>query len=276
MSIKTNSQEGSVKLNLQNSSTSGLQLGYTGSSQLNLNLPVSYGSSGQVLTTDGSGQLSWSNAGTGGGGGGTNGTSGTSGQSGSSGTSGQSGSSGTSGVNGTSGQSGSSGTSGQSGSSGTSGTTPAISSNYFWSGTYLSAQTLAINDSLVGLTVSFESNISGATAAIFDFDGYYNVDYSITIGEKPSGTYNNAMHYMFLKYNGQILGESVSTDTILKHDQDPSGIDALHTRDGHCAIYATAGSKLELWVRNPETVYLRPVNAFTGSVSAKMAVYKID
>jgi hypothetical protein len=266
MSIKTNSQEGSVKLNLQNSSTSGLQLGYTGSSQLNLNLPVSYGSSGQVLTTDGSGQLSWSNAGTGGGGG-TNGTSGTSGQSGSSGTSGQSGSSGTSGVN---------GTSGQSGSSGTSGTTPAISSNYFWSGTYLSAQTLAINDSLVGLTVSFESNISGATAAIFDFDGYYNVDYSITIGEKPSGTYNNAMHYMFLKYNGQILGESVSTDTILKHDQDPSGIDALHTRDGHCAIYATAGSKLELWVRNPETVYLRPVNAFTGSVSAKMAVYKID
>ena len=76
-----------------------------------LTLPADDGTSGQVLSTDGSGVLSWVTGGSG-----SSGSSGTSGSSGSSGTSGSSGSSGTSG------SSGSSGTSGSSGSSGTSGT----------------------------------------------------------------------------------------------------------------------------------------------------------
>jgi hypothetical protein len=78
--------------------------------------PSSDGTSGQVLATDGSGNLNWSSTSTG-----TSGTSGTSGATGSSGTSGTRGSSGTSGESGTSGQSGTAGTSGTSGSSGQTG-----------------------------------------------------------------------------------------------------------------------------------------------------------
>jgi len=82
-----------------------------------LTLPADDGTSGQVLSTDGSGVLSWVTGGSG-----SSGSSGTSGSSGSSGTSGSSGSSGTSGSSGSSGTSGSSGSSGTSGSSGSSGT----------------------------------------------------------------------------------------------------------------------------------------------------------
>jgi hypothetical protein len=269
MSIKTNSQEGSVKLNLQNSSTSGFQLGYTGSSQLNLNLPVSYGSSGQVLTTDGSGQLTWSNAGTGGGGGGTNGTSGTSG------TSGQSGSSGTSaiGTSGTSGQTGSSGTSGSSGISSTLNST-------FWYGTSTQSQTLATGSSLISLVVSAENNVSGATAVVFDESGQYLITWSATLGEKPSGGYDPVtptyLWSTYLKYNNQTVGESTTAVLPFVLDQDPTGIDALFTLSGQSSIYATAGSTLELWSQyQKERIYLRPINAFTGSTSAKMFVTKL-
>jgi len=479
--FQSNSFDASVRLDLTNSSTSGLSLGYTGSSQLDFNLPVSYGSSGQVLTTNGSGQLSWSNAGTGGGAG-TNGTSGTSGQSGSSGTSGvngtsgqsgssgtagvsgssgtsgqsgssgtagvsgssgtsgQSGTSGTSGQGGSSGQSGSSGTSGQSGSSGSSGTsgssgisptpinvnwsnsansfsnlsissvnttgkmigatggfyftpqssgqvfvnyevnlsvsadtiielrwgtgaapadgasatgstavdkmvtysgnlsishiisglTPSVqywfglclksksgtiptifydyinglaielvsaangtsgsagtsgSSGFsagttFWYGTSTQSQTLATGSSLISLTVSAENNVSGATAAVFDQDGQYQITWTTTLGEKPSGGYLvNAPKYLwstFLKYNGVTVGESTTAALPFVFDQDPTGTDALFTLSGQSSIYATAGSTLELWSQyQKETLYLRPINGFTGSTSAKMFVTKL-
>ncbi len=78
------------------------------------------GTSGQVLATNGSGNLNWSSTSTG-----TSGTSGGAGAAGSSGTSGtrgSSGSSGTAGTSGTSGNTGASGSSGTSGSTGTSGT----------------------------------------------------------------------------------------------------------------------------------------------------------
>jgi len=88
-----------------------------------LTLPADDGTSGQVLSTDGSGVLSWVTGGSGSSGSsGSSGTSGSSGSSGTSGSSGSSGTSGSSGSSGTSGSSGSSGTSGSSGSSGTSGT----------------------------------------------------------------------------------------------------------------------------------------------------------
>ena len=72
---------------------------------------------GYVLTSDGSGNASWSPGGSG-----TSGTSGTSGAAGASGTSGTSGAAGASGTSGTSGAAGASGTSGTSGAAGASGT----------------------------------------------------------------------------------------------------------------------------------------------------------
>lgn len=74
--------------------------------------PSADGTSGQVLKTDGAGNLSWSST--------SNGTSGTSG------TSGTRGSSGTSGTSGTSGNTGAAGSSGTSGSAGTSGNSSAV------------------------------------------------------------------------------------------------------------------------------------------------------
>jgi hypothetical protein len=80
--------------------------------------PSSDGTSGQVLATDGSGNLNWSSTSTG-----TSGTSGAAGAAGSSGTSGTRGSSGSSGSSGTAGTSGTSGNTGAAGSSGSSGST---------------------------------------------------------------------------------------------------------------------------------------------------------
>jgi hypothetical protein len=75
------------------------------SADITYTLPTAQGGTNTVLTNNGSGILSWTNAG-------TSGTSGTSGSSGTSGTSGSNGSSGTSGTSGSNGSSGTSGTSG--------------------------------------------------------------------------------------------------------------------------------------------------------------------
>lgn len=74
--ISHNSFDGTGRLKISNSTSTHLSLGYTGSSQLDFDLPTNYGSSGQGLITDGTGGLSWGVVG-----GGTSGTSGTSGQS---------------------------------------------------------------------------------------------------------------------------------------------------------------------------------------------------
>lgn len=73
--INQNSYNGEGRLKISSSTTTYLTLGYTGSSQLDFNLPTNYGSSGQGLITNGTGGLSWGSVS----GSGTNGTSGSSG-----------------------------------------------------------------------------------------------------------------------------------------------------------------------------------------------------
>jgi hypothetical protein len=231
--INQNSNSGRGELKISSSTTGYLTLGYTGSSQLDFDLPTSYGSSGQGLITDGSGGLSW---GTVGGGGGTNGTSGTSGQSGSS------------------------------------GTTPVQA---YWFGEYQSTQVLATGSSLIGLTVSLEQNISGTTAAVFDFSGTYKCDYSITFGEKQTGGYaaDSIMLY-FLKYNGATVSSSVELLAVDKHNTDPGGTVGLSSYQGSTIISATANSTIEFWARTPFLIWLRPDGTQPG-YTAKMSVYKI-
>jgi len=170
--INQNSFNGEGRLKISSSTSTYLTLGYTGSSQLDFDLPQSYGSSGQGLITDGTGGLSWGAvsgaSGTNGtsGSSGSSGVSGSSGSSGSSGTNGTSGSSGSSGVSGSSGQSGtsgssgSSGQSGSSGSSGSSGTSPSPIGQITWNNSTNSYQTLSIpnvgtSGKMIGATGGF-------------------------------------------------------------------------------------------------------------------------
>jgi hypothetical protein len=112
--------------------------------------PSSDGTSGQVLATDGSGNLNWNNVSTG-----TSGTSGATGVSGSSGTSGTRGSSGTSGTSGTSGNTGASGSSGTSGANGLSGSSGSSGS------TGTSGSTGASGTSGTSFTSPYSGNLNG-------------------------------------------------------------------------------------------------------------------
>lgn len=112
--------------------------------------PSSDGTSGQVLATNGSGNLNWSSTSTG-----TSGTSGASGVSGSSGTSGTRGSSGTAGTSGTSGNTGVSGSSGTSGANGLSGSSGSSGS------TGTSGSTGASGTSGTSFTSPYSGNLNG-------------------------------------------------------------------------------------------------------------------
>jgi hypothetical protein len=235
--IKGNSHLGKGELKISSSTTTYLTLGYTGSSQLDFNLPISYGSEGQVLRTDGTGGLSWATVG--GGGGGTNGTS------------------------------------GSSGTNGSSGTTPPSNTTAFWFGQYTSTQVLGTGSVLIGLTVSNEVNMTGSTAAVFDFDGTYYVDYAITFGEKSSGGYGfDKIMLYFLKYNGATVSSSVELLAIDKHATDPTGTVGLSSYNGSTIISATANSTLEFWAKTPFLIFLRPDGTEPG-YTAKMSIFRI-
>jgi hypothetical protein len=132
--ISHNSFDGTGRLKISNSTSTHLSLGYTGSSQLDFDLPTNYGSSGQGLVTDGAGGLSWGVV--------------------SGGTSGTNGTSGTSGV-------GSSGTSGTSGQTGTSGTSPSPIGQISWQNSTNSYQTLTIS------SVGTSGKMIGATGGFY-------------------------------------------------------------------------------------------------------------
>ena len=274
--ISHNSFDGTGRLKISNSTSTGISLGYTGSSQLDFNLPTDYGSSGQGLVTDGTGGLSWGSVG--GGGGGTNGTSGTSGV-GSSGTSGQSGTNGTSGLNGTNGTSGQSGTngtngtSGLNGTSGTSGTTP-TSNVAYWFGETTHHQTLATGSSFIGLTVSLEANISGMTAAVFDLDGEYLIQYSINVARKSYNHSNN--QFIFLKYNGATVSSTINVinpyQLIGGGPLRPPISQPYANNTSFCIISATANSTLELFSYFDEILEIAGTQSGPG---AKMSISKI-
>ena len=292
--ISHNSSDGTGRLKISNSTSTHLSLGYTGSSQLDFNLPTNYGSSGQGLITDGTGGLSWGAVSGASGTNGTSGTSGvgssgtsgqsgtsgtssvgssgTSGQSGTSGTSGQSGTSGTSGV-GSSGTSGQSGTSGTSGQSGTSGTTP-TSNTAYWFGETTHYQTLATGSSFIGLTVSNEINISGSTAAVFDYDGEYLIQYSINIARKSYIHANN--QFIFLKYNGATVSSSINVSN--PHQLLGSGLNRpplsqpFANNTSFCIISATANSTLELFSYYDEILEIAGTQS---GPAAKMSISKI-
>ena len=255
--ISHNSFDGTGRLKISNSTSTGISLGYTGSSQLDFNLPTDYGSSGQGLVTDGTGGLSWGSVG---GGGGTNGTSGTSGV-GSSGTSGQSGTNGTN------------GTSGQSGTNGTSGTTP-TSNVAYWFGETTHHQTLATGSSFIGLTVSLEANISGMTAAVFDLDGEYLIQYSINVARKSYSHSNN--QFIFLKYNGATVSSTINVinpyQLIGGGPLRPPISQPYANNTSFCIISATANSTLELFSYFDEILEIAGTQSGPG---AKMSISKI-
>ena len=167
---------------------------------------------------------------------------------------------------------GTNGTSGSSGTNGSSGTTP---QQAYWFGEYQSTQVLATGSSLLGLTVSLEQNISGMTAAVFDYNGIYKCDYSITLGERDFSGYNNdKIMLFFLKYNGATVSNSVELLAIDKHNTDPAGNVGLSSYGGSTIISATANSRLEFWARTPFLIWLRP-DATQPGYTAKMSIFKI-
>ena len=141
--------------------------------------PSADGTSGQVLATNGAGNLNWSSTSTG-----TSGTSGAAGSSGTSGTSGTRGSSGTAGTSGTSGTSGNAGAAGSSGSSGSTGTsgTSGTSGNTGASGTSGSSGTAGTAGTA---GTSFSSPYSG------NFNGTSGQSWISSYGATTAINWNN-------------------------------------------------------------------------------------